>query len=218
MAKLTSDEVHIRRNNAFIKASVIILSGFRGEARAMSAVMHEQHVPRPRRSYESGQRWPNVFPRGLRVGFVRVDQNGDVVFGETVSIDEAAVHPPHVVYASFQLRLCSRVVYSDQNGFFRHYANLALSLRENGNQVWLMIMTLSLSLSLSFSLLSFTSELTKAATRKSVCLPYTLIILPPSCIFLFFDKFIYFFFIRRVLNYFRNSLPFLFFFKFLISL
>jgi len=82
--------------------------------------VHEQHVSGLRRSDQRGQRRPDVLPRGLRVRFVRVDQHGDVVFGEAVTLDEALAHPPHVVYATFELRLGARVVDSDQHCLFRH--------------------------------------------------------------------------------------------------
>ena len=84
----------------------------------MAAVVDEQDVARTGRSDEAGEGGAYVLAGWLSVGVVGVDEDGDVILRETVTVDEAFVHPPNVVDASFELSLGSRIVASDQYRLF----------------------------------------------------------------------------------------------------
>lgn len=116
----TSDEIHVAGDDALVVASVVVLAGLGRKSGAMAAVVNEEEVPWLRRLDESGESLAGVLAGGLSVGVVAVDENGDVVLGETESLDKAVVHPLDVVDASSQLRLRSRIVASDQHRFLPH--------------------------------------------------------------------------------------------------
>ncbi|GER52790.1 glutamate--tRNA ligase [Striga asiatica] len=120
---LTGDEIHIRGDNALVVAGVVVLAGLRWEAGAVAAVVDEQEVAAPGRINQIGKCSTDVAARGLGAGLVCVDEYRDVVRRETVALDEAAVHSLDIVDATSQLRLCPRVIASDQHrpschGFF----------------------------------------------------------------------------------------------------
>lgn len=117
---ITGDEIHVAGDDALVVASVVMFSSLGGKAGAMAAVVEEEDVPRPGGSDETGEGVSDVGTSGLGGGFIGVDEDSDVVFGETVAVDEALMHPLHVVDASFQLCLRSRVVASHQKCFPRH--------------------------------------------------------------------------------------------------
>lgn len=129
---MTSDKVHVSGDDALVIASVIIIASLRGKARPMSTVVDKKHVTGIGRSDQVGDGPADVFPGGLSVGVVGVDQNLDVILGKTVAIDEAGVHAIHVVNAALEFGLGAWVVAANQHRFLRHFSivklNTALSL------------------------------------------------------------------------------------------
>lgn len=86
----------------------------------MAAVVDEEDVAGARCSDQIGESTADVPASGLRVGRISVDQDGDVVLGEVVAVDQASVHAFDVVDASFELGLCARIVAADQHCLLGH--------------------------------------------------------------------------------------------------
>lgn len=84
---LTGDEIHVAGDDALVVASVVMFSGLGGEAGAMAAVVEEEDVAGPGGSDETGESVSDVGTSRLGGGFIGVDEDSDVVFGETVAID-----------------------------------------------------------------------------------------------------------------------------------
>ncbi|GER33846.1 interferon regulatory factor 6, partial [Striga asiatica] len=121
---LTGDQIHVRGDNALVVAGVVVLAGLRRESGDVAAVADEEEVSGPGRIDQIRKCGPDVVARGLGVGIVAVNEDGDVVLGEAVAVDEAGIHSADIVDAVSELRLCSGVVAADQHrpsrhGFFR---------------------------------------------------------------------------------------------------
>lgn len=121
---MTSDKVHVSGDDALVIASVIIIASLSGKARPMSTVVDKKHVTGIGRSDQLGDGPADVFPGGLSVGVVGVDQNLDVILGEAVAIDEAGVHAIHVVNAALEFGLGAWVVAADQHRLLHHFSIL----------------------------------------------------------------------------------------------
>lgn len=133
----TGDEIHVAGDDALVVAGVVLLAGLGGEAGAMAAVVDEEEVAGLAGSDEMGEGAADVLAGGLDVGVVGVDEDGDVVLGEAVALDEAAVHLVDVVDAAFELSLGALVVATDQQRFPRHFhARFLLAVRlRSGSRV-----------------------------------------------------------------------------------
>lgn len=120
--EMTSDKVHVSGDDALVVASVIVIASLSGKARPMSTVVDKKHVTGIGRSDQLGDGPADVFPGGLSVGVVGVDQNLDVMLGEAVAIDEAGVHAIDVVNAALEFGLGAWVVAANQHRFLRHFS------------------------------------------------------------------------------------------------
>ena len=118
--ELTGYKVHISGDNALVVAGVVFLASLGGKAGAVAAVVDEEDVAGASGIDEIREGGAYVVAGGLLVRIVGIDEDGDVIFGEAVTVDEARVHPPHIVDASFELGLGSGVVAADQNSLLRH--------------------------------------------------------------------------------------------------
>src|SRR5262249_50921596 len=86
----------------------------------MSTVVHEEQVPRLSRSHKIREGKADVLAGRLSVGVVGVDQDGDVVFRETIAIEEAAVSPPDIVDTTLEFGLGAGVVAAYQHRLLCH--------------------------------------------------------------------------------------------------
>ena len=89
----------------------------------MAAVVDEEKVAWIGGSDETGKGRADVLAGGLGVGVVGINEDVDVVVGEAVTVDQTLMHPIDVVDASFELRLSSWVIASDQHRHFSHSYN-----------------------------------------------------------------------------------------------
>lgn len=117
----TGDEIHVAGDDALVVAGVVLLARLGGEAGAVAAVVDEEEVAGLGGSEEIGEGATDVLAGGLEGVVVGVDEDGDVVLGEAVAVDEAAVHPVDVVDAALELGLGARVVAPDQQRLPRHF-------------------------------------------------------------------------------------------------
>lgn len=86
----------------------------------MAAIVNKKEVARGGGFDQIGESAADVAAGWLGVGIVGVDEDGDVVLGEAVTVDETAVHSPDVIDAAFEFGFGARVVDSDQHCFPRH--------------------------------------------------------------------------------------------------
>lgn len=95
----------------------------------MAAIVNKKVIAGAGGFDQIGESAPNVVAGRLGVGIVGVDEDGDVVLREAVTVDEAAVHSPDVIDAAFEFGFGAGVVDSDQHCFSRHISlTLSLSL------------------------------------------------------------------------------------------
>lgn len=93
----------------------------------MAAVVHEQNVAGLGGGHQIGEGGADVPAGGLRFVTIRVNEDGDMLRRKAVSVEQAAVHPPHIVDAPLQLRLGARVVAAYQHRPLRHILFPALT-------------------------------------------------------------------------------------------
>lgn len=86
----------------------------------MAAIVDKKVVAGAGGFHEIGESAADVAACRLSVGIIGIDEDGDVILGEAVTVDEAAVHSPDVIDAAFELGFGARVVDSDQHCFLRH--------------------------------------------------------------------------------------------------
>ena len=102
---LTSDEIHITRNNALIISSIIIFTSLRWQTSPVATVVHKQQISRLSRSHQILQSPADIFPCWLSVRLICVDQNSDVFLWVSILVHQALVHPLHIVDTPSQLYL-----------------------------------------------------------------------------------------------------------------
>ena len=83
----TGDEIHVSGDDALVVAGVVVLAGLGGESSAMTAVVDEEEVAGVGRSDEVKDGAADVLAGRLETVGIGVDEDGDVVGGESVAID-----------------------------------------------------------------------------------------------------------------------------------
>lgn len=86
----------------------------------MAAVVDEEKVAGAGGIDEIVERGAYVVAGGLRVGIVGVYEHLNILLREAVAVDQASVHPAHIIDATLELRLGSGVVAADQHCLLRH--------------------------------------------------------------------------------------------------
>lgn len=116
----TGDEIHIGRDDALVVAGVVVLASLGRETSAVAAVVDEEEVAGLGRSDEIMHGAADVLAGGLNAIGIGVDEDGDVVLGEAIAVDEAVVHSFDIVDAALELSLGSLVIASNQQRLLPH--------------------------------------------------------------------------------------------------
>lgn len=101
---------------------IVVVTGLGWKVSVVFAVMNDEEVTRLCRLDEFIECLADVTAGRMGIGFVSIDKEFDVIFGESVMVNQTTIHFLDTVDASVDLRLGSEVVASNQHRLFPHFS------------------------------------------------------------------------------------------------